>query len=101
LRKAASGVRVVVIENDKELRGGLAPEALAQNLLAHGIVAQFDIVDAKDRPAAEVLREYLRSTASTMLVMGAYGHSRLREFVLGGTTRSMLEDPPVPVLLSH
>jgi nucleotide-binding universal stress UspA family protein len=36
-----------------------------------------------------------------MLVMGAYGHSRLREFVLGGATRSMLSKPTLPILLSH
>ncbi|HKU07740.1 MAG TPA: universal stress protein, partial [Bradyrhizobium sp.] len=38
---------------------------------------------------------------SDLLVMGAYGHSRLREFVLGGATRSMIARPPLPVLLSH
>ena len=40
-------------------------------------------------------------TAICSLVMGAYGHSRLREFVLGGATRSMIGRPPFPVLLSH
>jgi nucleotide-binding universal stress UspA family protein len=36
-----------------------------------------------------------------LLVMGAYGHSRLREFILGGVTRSLLREMTVPVLLSH
>jgi nucleotide-binding universal stress UspA family protein len=36
-----------------------------------------------------------------MLVMGCYGHSRLREFVLGGTTRSMLGEMTVPVFMAH
>jgi nucleotide-binding universal stress UspA family protein len=36
-----------------------------------------------------------------LLVMGAYGHCRFREFVLGGATKSMLSRPPVPTFLSH
>jgi len=36
-----------------------------------------------------------------MLVMGAYGHSRLREFVMGGATKSLLSKPPLPILFSH
>jgi nucleotide-binding universal stress UspA family protein len=36
-----------------------------------------------------------------MLVMGAYGHSRFREFILGGATRSLLSKPPIPILFSH
>jgi nucleotide-binding universal stress UspA family protein len=45
--------------------------------------------------------EHLKAIGATFLVMGAYGHSRLGEFVLGGTTRDMLEHPPVPVFLSR
>jgi nucleotide-binding universal stress UspA family protein len=36
-----------------------------------------------------------------LLVMGAYGHSRLREFILGGATNSLLSKPPLPILFSH
>ncbi|MGZ6022234.1 MAG: universal stress protein, partial [Rhizomicrobium sp.] len=47
------------------------------------------------------LTEYVQSNKADLLVMGAYGHSRIREFVLGGATRSILDKPPVPVFLSH
>jgi nucleotide-binding universal stress UspA family protein len=43
----------------------------------------------------------MREQSADMLVMGAFGHSRIREFVLGGVTRSMLTKPPVPVFLSY
>ena len=36
-----------------------------------------------------------------LLVMGAYGHSRIRDFILGGATKSIVANPPLPVLLSH
>jgi nucleotide-binding universal stress UspA family protein len=36
-----------------------------------------------------------------MLVMGAYGHGRMREFVLGGATKSVLKSPKLPILMSH
>jgi nucleotide-binding universal stress UspA family protein len=36
-----------------------------------------------------------------MIVMGAYGHSRLRQRILGGVTRSMIENPPLPVLMAR
>jgi len=45
--------------------------------------------------------DYAEGVDADLLVMGAYGHSRLREFVLGGATREMLRDPRLPVLLSH
>ena len=48
-----------------------------------------------------VLEAYVVSHEVDLLVMGAYGHSRLREFVLGGATRSLLSKPPLPVLFSH
>jgi len=44
---------------------------------------------------------YAADSSADMIVMGGYGHSRLREFVLGGATRGLLEAMTVPVLMSH
>ena len=44
---------------------------------------------------------YAADSSADMIVMGGYGHSRLREFILGGVTRSILETMTVPVLMSH
>jgi nucleotide-binding universal stress UspA family protein len=49
----------------------------------------------------EALETYARSNGADLIVMGAYGHSRLQEFVLGGVTREVLKAPFLPVLLSH
>jgi len=61
----------------------------------------FDRYDAAERNIGEALNSYVKQHGVDVLVMGGYGHSRLREFVLGGATASMLSNPPVPVLLSH
>jgi len=50
---------------------------------------------------ADALLSYAADRAADFMVMGGYGHSRLREFVLGGVTRSMFQSMTVPVLLSH
>ena len=50
---------------------------------------------------ADVLLSRAADLDSDLIVMGAYGHSRAREFALGGTTRAMLERMTVPVLISH
>ncbi|WP_278986407.1 universal stress protein [Sphingobium yanoikuyae] len=47
------------------------------------------------------MQAYREKTKGDLLVMGAFGHSRAREFVLGGATRSVLDHPSCPVLLSH
>jgi len=48
-----------------------------------------------------VLKRHLNDSPADMLVMGAYGHSRLREAIFGGATRDMMEDCQVPLLLAH
>ena len=58
-------------------------------------------VKSGGRPIGEVLGRYVDEHKADLLVMGAYGHSRLREFILGGATESMLARPPTWVLLSH
>jgi nucleotide-binding universal stress UspA family protein len=70
--------------------------ALAQTFDAH--LAGFASPDAKP---ADVLLSHAADTSADLLVLGGYGHSRLREFVLGGVTRSILDTMTVPTLMSH
>jgi nucleotide-binding universal stress UspA family protein len=97
----AKKVRVVTILNEKNLDNKHSAEELSKNLSRHGIDVVLDRVDARGRPIGEVLKAYVASHHADLLVMGAYGHSRLREFVLGGATKSLLSKPPVPILFSH
>ena len=101
LLEKAKRVRVVTVLNEKRLDQKHSAEGLSKNLTRHGIDIVLDRVDAKGRPIGAVLEAYVASHGVDMLVMGAYGHSRLREFVLGGATNSLLSKPPLPILFSH
>jgi nucleotide-binding universal stress UspA family protein len=97
----AKQVRIVTVINEKALDTRRSGEELAKNLSRHGIDVVLDKVDAKGRSIGEVLEAFASSQGADLLVMGAYGHSKWREFVLGGATRSLLAKPPLPILFSH
>ncbi|MGZ5875610.1 MAG: universal stress protein [Bradyrhizobium sp.] len=101
LLEKAKMVRIVTVLNEKRLDSKHSAEELAKNLSRHGVEIVLDRVDARGRPIGGVLEAYVASHELDLLVMGAYGHSRLREFVLGGATDSMLSKPPLPILFSH
>lgn len=67
----------------------------------HGCKAELVIVRKEDAAAAAVLLDQVKALRSDLVVMGLYGHSRLRQTVLGGVSRSLLRDCPVPMLVSH
>ena len=99
---AAEQVDVVVIDPpaqgpERSDPGGL----LTQMLSRHGVRAEVSVI-AKTMPrVSDVLCRYTREHGADMLVMGAYGHSRFREAILGGATRHMLEIAETPVLMAH
>ncbi|MDR3509468.1 MAG: universal stress protein [Caulobacteraceae bacterium] len=71
------------------------------HLTRHGIKAQLKAIDAPHGDAGAALLDYCAKNAADLLVMGAYGHSRARELILGGVTRKVLSEAALPVLLSH
>lgn len=75
--------------------------ALSQMLARHGVRAEVTVL-AKTLPRfCDMLNRHARDRAADMVVMGAYGHSRLRESILGGATRGMLEQAEMPVFMAH
>ncbi len=102
LRRAASVVVLAVNAPQGAADDGWAPGADCALFLArHGVV-----VEASSDPAVDIdVGNYLLSRASDLgadlIVMGAYGHHRLRELVLGGVTRTIVRHMTVPVLLAH
>ncbi len=97
----AKQVSVVTVSGEKTIDSKRSGEELARHLAEHGATVVLEDVKSAGRPVGEVLESYVTSVQADLLVMGAYGHSRLREFVLGGATRSILSRQVVPVLLSH
>ena len=74
---------------------------VALHLARHGVKVDVQLSQSDEIGIGDVLLSRLADAGSDLLVMGAYGHSRLREFVLGGVTRTLLEHMTVPVLMSH
>jgi nucleotide-binding universal stress UspA family protein len=102
LLKQAELVDVTVVDPpsrgpERSDPGGL----LCQFLVRHGVKAQVSVL-AKTMPKiSDVLARHALEEGCDLMVMGAYGHSRLREAVLGGATRAVLENSAIPVLMAH
>lgn len=90
----AKRVRVVTVLNEKALGTTHSAEEVAKILSRHGVDATVDEVDAAARPIGEVLESHAASCAADVLVMGAYGHSRFREFILGARQNVYWPSPP-------
>lgn len=99
--QAAKTVRVVTITKEKKIDTRRSAAELAKHLACHGVEVVLDEEDAAGRTIGQALEAYLDARAIDLLVMGAYGHSRMRDFVLGGATTAIVGDPPLPVFLSH
>lgn len=97
----AKAVHVLTALNDKPATRAGQGQDVVRHLKFHGVAAEVREVDGQGEPIGVVLDRHVREAGAEMLVMGAYGHSRLREFILGGATEHMLRAPPVPVFLSH
>lgn len=94
-------VRILTILNEKPAAvAGLGADVV-RHLAAHGVSASVDEVDAAGRPIGQVLDVYLAEQQPDLMVMGAYGHSRMREFILGGATEHMLHALRAPLFLAH
>lgn len=76
-------------------------DALVRYLRWHGLLAQTRLLVPEGRTAADAVLDETKHIGADLLVMGAYGHSRLREFVFGGFTERVLKGVELPVLLSH
>ena len=100
--KRAELTRIAIIDPprhgpDRSDPGGL----LSQMLARHGVKCEIDVLSKTMSRVSDILNRHAVDTNADMIVMGAYGHSRFREAILGGATRNMLEQSEVPVFLAH
>ena len=98
----AEEVRVAIIEEDgsSEQRGEAPGDDIGRYLSRHGVSTEVRLIDGWNNTSAAILNETTRSGAD-LIVLGAYGHSRLREWALGGVTRDVLSQAQVPVLAAR
>jgi nucleotide-binding universal stress UspA family protein len=97
----ARTVRVVTVTQEKTIDTRRSSAELAKHLACHGIEAVLEEEEAAGRTIGQALEEYATAHDLDLLVMGAYGHSRVRDFILGGATKTIVASPPLPVFLSH
>jgi len=101
LLKKAKNVSVLTMRGEKDIPSSLSLKEVDRHLQMHGVWADMVEKSIDERTIDDAIREHVASHRTDLLVMGAFGHSRLREFVLGGASRSIIAKPPVPVFISH
>jgi nucleotide-binding universal stress UspA family protein len=99
--KKAKQVQAVIVSDKPGKKDEIPGADLGQHLARHGLKVEIKHIVAPDINVASAILSYVADSGTDMIVMGGYGHSRVREFVLGGVTRGMLESMTVPVLMSH
>jgi len=97
---SAEVVDIIAINEDSEATEATAA-ALATHLTRKGIAAKAERLTAERGDIDNTILSAAADRGSQLIVMGGYGHSRLREFVLGGATRGVLQSMTMPVLMSH
>lgn len=102
LLKRASAVHLVTVQGAAaEDSAELPPVAGAQYLARHGVECEMVELPRNGGKIDAILRDAARARGAGFMVMGAYGHARLIETLFGGVTRSLLSDPPLPLVLAH
>lgn len=103
LLERAKKVTILAINPRRGSAGhGEVPAAdIALHLARHGVKAEAAHTVATDIPDGEALLSYAADIGADLIVAGGYGHSRAREMVFGGVTRTLIEEMTVPVFLSH
>jgi nucleotide-binding universal stress UspA family protein len=96
----AGRVDVITIMDRSATNNELPGFNITRHLARHGINAELHSLPGGADPAS-ILLSFAADKGSDYLVMGGYGHSRLREFMIGGTTRTILQSMTLPVLMAH
>ena len=101
LLERAGHIEVVIIANERGKQNQIEGIDMGQHLARHGLKVEVNRITRGEIDVANALLSHAADSGADFIVMGGYGHSRLREFVLGGVTRSILRSMAVPVLMSH
>jgi nucleotide-binding universal stress UspA family protein len=97
----AGRVEIVIVTNERGKEHEIEGADMGQHLARHGLTVEVHRIPGGNIDIADALLSHAADSGADFMVMGGYGHSRLREFVLGGVTHSILRSMTVPVLMSH
>jgi nucleotide-binding universal stress UspA family protein len=101
LLERAGQVELVIVSEERGKQDEIAGADMGQHLARHGLKVDVKRIARGDIDVADALLSHAADSATDFIVMGGYGHSRLREFVLGGVTHSILRSMTIPALMSH
>ncbi|MCZ0960592.1 universal stress protein [Paracoccus benzoatiresistens] len=101
LLRAAASVEITIIDPRRSADGTEPGAPLAQLLTRHGVHADITVLARTAATISDELNRRATEIAADLVVMGAYGHSRFRQAILGGATRNMLEKARVPVFMAR
>ncbi len=98
----AESVNIAIIDPPRQGQERSDPGGpLGQWLARHGVRCEVSVLARTEPKISDIIIRHARDIDADLIVMGAYGHSRLRQAILGGATRNMLEVTELPVLMSH
>jgi nucleotide-binding universal stress UspA family protein len=99
--KRAKAIDVVIVASERPKSDEIPGADIGQHLARHGLNVDVKRIVATEGSVANTLLSHAADISADFIVMGGYGHSRLREFILGGVTRGILASLTVPALMSH
>lgn len=97
----AKKIEIVMVASKAAKDDEIPGADLGQHLARHGLKVEVKRITSPDIDVSSTVLSHAADSNADMIVMGGYGHSRLREFILGGATRGILEQMTVPALMSH
>ncbi|WP_305989096.1 universal stress protein [Roseibium sp. MMSF_3544] len=97
----AENITVLVVEKKASASEGQPGADVANYLARHNMNVTVEVVTNPQTGIADTVLNYVADNGNDLVVMGGYGHSRMREFLFGGATREILEAMTVPVLMAH
>jgi nucleotide-binding universal stress UspA family protein len=97
----AGRVEIVIVTKERGKSDEIEGADIGEHLARHGFKIEVNRMAGGDVDVADALLSHAADSGADFMVMGGYGHSRLREFVLGGVTHSILRSMTLPVLMSH
>lgn len=97
----AKNVTILTVDAVPDSDGQAPGRDIATHLARDGAHVEVRNADGQGRFAETTIVDEARAMGADLIVMGGYGHGRLREFVLGGVTRSLSRDCPIPILMAH
>jgi nucleotide-binding universal stress UspA family protein len=99
--RRAKAIDIMAVSVERGKGSELVGTNMARHLARHGLAVELKRVSAGSVDVPSAIKAQVAETGADFMVMGGYGHSRLREFILGGVTRTILTSSAIPVLMSH